>query len=152
MDTGNGWHLGMETGYLWSLYAAQVSMLYSTPTVISILKHSNVKSVQLAMWEWKNSLCGNQSLSPGTDHNPLIPSSGLIHFDVGVVHKQFSLSSFDTPRDCLACSMLNDDNQLILQIVAKWFLLYPSINHGQLTHKIRFQSFEDSQYLGFKRL
>ncbi|KAI3526439.1 hypothetical protein L1887_05692 [Cichorium endivia] len=31
-----------------------------------------------------------------------IPSSGLIYFDVGVVSKQFSLSSFDTPRDCLA--------------------------------------------------
>ncbi|PWA65988.1 hypothetical protein CTI12_AA328440 [Artemisia annua] len=30
------------------------------------------------------------------------PSSGLIYFDVGVVSKQFSLSSFDTPRDCVA--------------------------------------------------
>ncbi|KAK1436975.1 hypothetical protein QVD17_02759 [Tagetes erecta] len=48
-----------------------------------------------------------------------IPTSGLIHFDVGVVHKQFSLSSFDTPRDCFACSMLNDDNHLILQTLAK---------------------------------
>ncbi|KAG6387699.1 hypothetical protein SASPL_152891 [Salvia splendens] len=33
-----------------------------------------------------------------------IPSSGLIYFDVGVVSKQFSLSSFETPRDCLAVS------------------------------------------------
>ncbi|XP_073157584.1 uncharacterized protein At5g01610-like [Henckelia pumila] len=33
-----------------------------------------------------------------------VPSSGLIYFDVGVVSKQFSLSSFDTPRDCLAVS------------------------------------------------
>ncbi|KAL2239650.1 UNVERIFIED_CONTAM: hypothetical protein Sindi_0606200 [Sesamum indicum] len=31
-----------------------------------------------------------------------IPSSGLIYFNVGVVSKQFSLSSFETPRDCLA--------------------------------------------------
>ncbi|GKC99253.1 hypothetical protein Tco_1169528 [Tanacetum coccineum] len=31
-----------------------------------------------------------------------IPSSGLIYFDVGVVSKQFSLSSFETPRDCVA--------------------------------------------------
>ncbi|KAF1001919.1 uncharacterized protein LOC141702880 [Apium graveolens] len=31
-----------------------------------------------------------------------VPSSGLIYFDVGVVSKQFSLSSFETPRDCLA--------------------------------------------------
>ncbi|XP_050208016.1 uncharacterized protein LOC126657385 isoform X2 [Mercurialis annua] len=31
-----------------------------------------------------------------------IPSSGLIHFDVGVVSKQFSLSLFETPRDCMA--------------------------------------------------
>ncbi|KAF5190785.1 Transmembrane protein [Thalictrum thalictroides] len=28
------------------------------------------------------------------------PSSGLILFDVGVVHKQFSLSLFEDPRDC----------------------------------------------------
>ncbi|KAI3667886.1 hypothetical protein L6452_42956 [Arctium lappa] len=30
-----------------------------------------------------------------------VPSSGLIYFDVGVVSKQFSLSSFEIPRDCL---------------------------------------------------
>lgn len=29
-----------------------------------------------------------------------IPSSGLIYFDVGVVFKRFSLSLFETPRDC----------------------------------------------------
>uniref|UniRef100_A0A5B7CD85 Uncharacterized protein n=1 Tax=Davidia involucrata TaxID=16924 RepID=A0A5B7CD85_DAVIN len=29
-----------------------------------------------------------------------IPSSGIIYFDVGVVFKQFSLSLFETPRDC----------------------------------------------------
>ncbi|KAK1428525.1 hypothetical protein QVD17_17360 [Tagetes erecta] len=34
-----------------------------------------------------------------------IPSSGLIYFDVGVVSKQFSLSSFETPRNCLASSV-----------------------------------------------
>ncbi|KAH6766010.1 transmembrane protein [Perilla frutescens var. hirtella] len=33
-----------------------------------------------------------------------IPSSGLIYFNVSVVSKQFSLSSFETPRDCLAVS------------------------------------------------
>ncbi|KAI3508044.1 hypothetical protein L1887_23044 [Cichorium endivia] len=47
-----------------------------------------------------------------------IPSSGLIYFDVGVVHKQFSLSSFDTPRDCLVSTMFVD-NQLITQSVPK---------------------------------
>ncbi|KAJ9169840.1 hypothetical protein P3X46_017989 [Hevea brasiliensis] len=31
-----------------------------------------------------------------------VPSSGVIYFDVGVVSKQFSLSLFETPRDCLA--------------------------------------------------
>ncbi|CAO2826485.1 unnamed protein product [Amaranthus hypochondriacus] len=31
-----------------------------------------------------------------------IPSSGVIYFDVGVVHKQFSASLFETPRDCVA--------------------------------------------------
>ncbi|KAJ7961674.1 Protein of unknown function, DUF538 [Quillaja saponaria] len=30
-----------------------------------------------------------------------IPSSGLIYFDVGVVRKQFSLSLFETPPDCV---------------------------------------------------
>lgn len=49
-----------------------------------------------------------------------IPSSGLIYFDVGVVHKQFSLSSFDTPRDCLVSAIDDDnDNQLIAQSVSK---------------------------------
>lgn len=32
------------------------------------------------------------------------PSSGLIHFDVGVVDKQFSLSLFETPPDCTAAA------------------------------------------------
>ncbi|KAL8106539.1 hypothetical protein AgCh_023340 [Apium graveolens] len=35
-----------------------------------------------------------------------IPSSGLIYFDVGVVSKQFSLSSFETPKECLAVQLL----------------------------------------------
>ncbi|KAL8170254.1 hypothetical protein V2J09_022058 [Rumex salicifolius] len=34
-----------------------------------------------------------------------IPSSGLIYFDVGVVFKQFSLSLFESPPDCLAASL-----------------------------------------------
>ncbi|XAR60890.1 hypothetical protein NMG60_11034430 [Bertholletia excelsa] len=36
-----------------------------------------------------------------------VPSSGLIYFDVGVVYKQFSLSLFETPRDCLAVPPLD---------------------------------------------
>lgn len=35
-----------------------------------------------------------------------VPSSGLIYFDVGVVSKQFSLSSFETPKECLAVQLL----------------------------------------------
>ncbi|KAL0402687.1 UNVERIFIED_CONTAM: hypothetical protein Slati_4298600 [Sesamum latifolium] len=31
-----------------------------------------------------------------------VPSTGLIYFDVGVVFKQFSLSFFETPKDCNA--------------------------------------------------
>ncbi|KAF8082068.1 hypothetical protein N665_0850s0019 [Sinapis alba] len=31
-----------------------------------------------------------------------VPGSGLIVFDVGVVRKQYSLSLFETPRDCVA--------------------------------------------------
>lgn len=34
-----------------------------------------------------------------------IPSTGLIYFDVGVVSKQFSLSSFETPRECMAAQL-----------------------------------------------
>ncbi|GAB4841519.1 hypothetical protein Ancab_022236 [Ancistrocladus abbreviatus] len=33
-----------------------------------------------------------------------VPSSGLIYFDVGVVHKQFSLSLFESPPDCVAAA------------------------------------------------
>lgn len=44
-----------------------------------------------------------------------IPSSGLIYFNVGVVSKQFSLSSFENPRDCLAVS--EPDLQLGTQAV-----------------------------------
>ncbi|KAG2669741.1 hypothetical protein I3760_14G047500 [Carya illinoinensis] len=36
-----------------------------------------------------------------------IPSSGLIYFDVGVVDKQFSLSLFETPPDCMAMRTVN---------------------------------------------
>ncbi|XP_076887342.1 uncharacterized protein LOC143537456 [Bidens hawaiensis] len=43
-----------------------------------------------------------------------VPSSGLIYFDVGVVHKQYSLASFDTPRECLASStVVVNDNKVI---------------------------------------
>ncbi|KAM7521895.1 hypothetical protein LguiA_011797 [Lonicera macranthoides] len=55
-----------------------------------------------------------------------IPSSGLIYFDVGVVSKQFSLSSFETPRDCLAANLpdLLHDGMLIAQTVSsKVFIL-----------------------------
>ncbi|KAI3470357.1 hypothetical protein Pfo_027020 [Paulownia fortunei] len=37
-----------------------------------------------------------------------IPSSGLIYFDVGVVSKQFSLSFFETPKDCNAMETADD--------------------------------------------
>lgn len=43
-----------------------------------------------------------------------IPSSGLIYFDVGVVSKQFSLSVFDTPKDCDALKGNDDDAVLYL--------------------------------------
>ncbi|CAH2046434.1 unnamed protein product [Thlaspi arvense] len=37
-----------------------------------------------------------------------MPSSGLIYFDVGVVRKQYSLSLFETPRDCVAALRENE--------------------------------------------
>ncbi|GER40660.1 hypothetical protein STAS_17341 [Striga asiatica] len=46
-----------------------------------------------------------------------IPSSGLIYFDVGVVSKQYSLSTFETPRDCLAVPTPDGDN--VLQTVSE---------------------------------
>ncbi|CAK8541518.1 unnamed protein product [Lathyrus sativus] len=37
-----------------------------------------------------------------------VPSSGLIYFDVGAAHKQFSLSLFETPPECVA---VRDDSE-----------------------------------------
>ncbi|KAL6967929.1 hypothetical protein U1Q18_033734 [Sarracenia purpurea var. burkii] len=49
-----------------------------------------------------------------------IPSSGLIYFDVGVVYKQFSLSTFETPRDCTAVNRPNlQDGRFIAETLAK---------------------------------
>lgn len=42
-----------------------------------------------------------------------IPSSGLIYFDVGVVFKRFSLSLFETPRDCT----ISDEEDLSADLV-----------------------------------
>lgn len=39
-----------------------------------------------------------------------VPSSGVIHFDVGVVDKQFSLSLFESPPDCAAVEPEGDDS------------------------------------------
>ncbi|CAK9171244.1 unnamed protein product [Ilex paraguariensis] len=52
-----------------------------------------------------------------------IPPSGLIYFDVGVVSKQFSLSSFETPRDCTAVQ-LNDPES--------WELMDKMVSKSQL--------------------
>ncbi|KAI4350175.1 hypothetical protein L6164_010684 [Bauhinia variegata] len=38
-----------------------------------------------------------------------VPSSGLIHFDVGVVDKQFSLSLFESPPDCTVAAPIHSD-------------------------------------------
>ncbi|PWA73476.1 hypothetical protein CTI12_AA259800 [Artemisia annua] len=61
-----------------------------------------------------------------------VPSSGLIYFDVGVVHKQFSLSSFDTPRDCLA-NGVGDDGLVIGQVVPK--RLSRKLGHHKRNHQ-----------------
>lgn len=39
-------------------------------------------------------------------------SSGLIHFDVGVVDKQFSLSLFESPPDCTAADPVDHSFEL----------------------------------------
>ncbi|KAL2526220.1 hypothetical protein Adt_11274 [Abeliophyllum distichum] len=43
-----------------------------------------------------------------------VPSSGLIYFDVGVVFKQFSLSFFETPKDCNVLEKGDDGNSIVL--------------------------------------
>ncbi|KAI3786903.1 hypothetical protein L1987_40973 [Smallanthus sonchifolius] len=58
-----------------------------------------------------------------------IPSSGLIYFDVGIVSKQFSLSSFETPKECLASS-----DQIISQTVP----MNPSGKNDQKEHLMTF--------------
>ncbi|XP_011077150.1 uncharacterized protein LOC105161227 [Sesamum indicum] len=46
-----------------------------------------------------------------------VPSTGLIYFDVGVVFKQFSLSFFETPKECNAITGDeggdNDDDDVV---------------------------------------
>ncbi|KAI3757124.1 hypothetical protein L6452_04657 [Arctium lappa] len=39
-----------------------------------------------------------------------VPTTGLIYFDVGVVYKQFALSSFEIPRDCTELDDDDDDD------------------------------------------
>ncbi|KAL9274421.1 hypothetical protein AKJ16_DCAP06988 [Drosera capensis] len=49
-----------------------------------------------------------------------MPSSGLVHFDVGVVDKQFSLSWFEIPLDCVAAERPQvdfDDGRLVNNIL-----------------------------------
>lgn len=48
-----------------------------------------------------------------------IPSSGVIYFDVGVVRKQFSLSLFETPRNCVAAAQPPDLQNLASGGLAK---------------------------------
>ncbi|KAL8516542.1 hypothetical protein ACS0TY_014981 [Phlomoides rotata] len=49
-----------------------------------------------------------------------VPSSGLIYFNVSVVSKQFSLSSFENPRDCLASPTPDLENgKQIVETVSK---------------------------------
>ncbi|ESQ49288.1 hypothetical protein EUTSA_v10021662mg [Eutrema salsugineum] len=45
-----------------------------------------------------------------------VPSSGLIYFDVGVVRKQYSLSLFETPRDCVAVRRENEVQSSMLAL------------------------------------
>lgn len=60
-----------------------------------------------------------------------VPSSGLIYFDVGVVSKQFSLSTFEIPRDCTAVQLTDQiqDGKHILETVSE-------IVPGELRHQL----------------
>uniref|UniRef100_A0A2P2JGN2 Uncharacterized protein MANES_13G054800 n=1 Tax=Rhizophora mucronata TaxID=61149 RepID=A0A2P2JGN2_RHIMU len=52
-----------------------------------------------------------------------VPSSGVIYFDVGVVRKQFSLSLFETPRECMTVrdwtAEDSDTGRFIAQAISK---------------------------------
>ena len=51
-----------------------------------------------------------------------VPSSGLIYFDVGVVRKQYSLSFFDAPRDCVT---VRGENEVFVE---GWVLVSSHMN------------------------
>ncbi|CAA0842434.1 Protein of unknown function- DUF538 [Striga hermonthica] len=61
-----------------------------------------------------------------------IPSSGLIYFNVSVVSKQFSLSSFETPRDCVAAPGPGSDLQAVPGIAES----ASKIRLGRLRYKV----------------
>ncbi|PON75118.1 hypothetical protein PanWU01x14_044700 [Parasponia andersonii] len=63
-----------------------------------------------------------------------IPSSGLIYFDVGVVFKQFSLSLFETPPDCVAVRTLEQSNAQEAGAVSK-------SKYGKLRYRLDHDSF-----------
>lgn len=63
-----------------------------------------------------------------------IPSSGLIYFDVGVIDKQFSLSLFETPPDCMAVDRvgpsdlhLREGRDIVAAVSKVWFIFFFSI-------------------------
>ncbi|KAJ7950570.1 Protein of unknown function, DUF538 [Quillaja saponaria] len=62
-----------------------------------------------------------------------MPSSGLIYFDVGVVRKEFSLSLFETPLDCVVVGSEKApdfrDGSFTAEAVSK-------IQSGQLRYKL----------------
>ncbi|KAI3762217.1 hypothetical protein L1987_52642 [Smallanthus sonchifolius] len=43
-----------------------------------------------------------------------VPTSGIIYFDVGVVFKQFALSSFEIPKDCTEFDVDGPGTELIV--------------------------------------
>ncbi|KAJ9548822.1 hypothetical protein OSB04_021365 [Centaurea solstitialis] len=73
-----------------------------------------------------------------------VPSSGLIYFDVGVVSKQFSLSSFETPRDCLAAPI-----QLITQTAVPKFALLRFVRKAEGL-KVIIRHKEEQRIKGYK--
>ncbi|GAA0176309.1 hypothetical protein LIER_29321 [Lithospermum erythrorhizon] len=67
-----------------------------------------------------------------------VPSSGLIYFDVGVVSKQFSLSSFESPRDCIAVQLFDlqlRDGKHIVEALSKVFRLAELKSKGVYEHE-----------------
>ncbi|GAU29593.1 hypothetical protein TSUD_164410 [Trifolium subterraneum] len=58
-----------------------------------------------------------------------VPTTGLIYFDVGAAYKQFSLSLFETPPECVAVG--SDDSKVEDELEKGLMVILVMVNFGQ---------------------